>query len=413
MQTIITNTVSKYLSGALLLLTVLFASCSKTELEQAKSPYLDILSFKLTNTFNGIDSLDAVISGDSISIYWDQDVEKPAKITPIIKLSKGATISPASGEAVDFSNETIYTVKAEDGTTKTYRLTPILNTPIPVVSLFTTTNPVLTWGHAIITANQALTLNGVRSTYIFAGDQQTDNTIKMLNPAARTTQSYPLESIIEKHRINIEGEYFITGQGGKTDFRVFIRRLSDGFEVETPIETLTENKVTALFPDYSSELDTGAHQLFFRMNGRTFEGNKITIGAPAPGYLKGDFTFNQLGKEMRVGEEASFTFANMRDDYDGSIVKHYGMDKIIAIEYVFAHDGGSSTAIATFRSADLKVNGNTISHVMPDYMASMTPTKLRTISFLYNYADRRSRVGYTTGKKIFPMPDGTLLKVVR
>lgn len=41
-------------------------------------------------------------------------------VRPIIKISEGATISPASGAGVNFNEPVTYTVKAEDGTTRTY-----------------------------------------------------------------------------------------------------------------------------------------------------------------------------------------------------------------------------------------------------------------------------------------------------
>ncbi len=45
-----------------------------------------------------------------------------SKFTPIIEISEGATITPASGVEQDFSNnkKVTYTVMAEDGTVKVY-----------------------------------------------------------------------------------------------------------------------------------------------------------------------------------------------------------------------------------------------------------------------------------------------------
>ena len=51
----------------------------------------------------------------------NEEVES-LKFTPIIEISEGATITPASGVAQDFSNnkKVTYTVTAEDGTVKVY-----------------------------------------------------------------------------------------------------------------------------------------------------------------------------------------------------------------------------------------------------------------------------------------------------
>ncbi|WP_437921296.1 hypothetical protein [Sphingobacterium sp. LRF_L2] len=388
-----------------------FSACTKTEYEQTKQPYNDILSFRIAGENSGIDSLSAIIAGDSISIYWDQLIDVPTRISPVIKLSAGATISPASGEAVDFSKNTVYTVTAEDGTTRTFRLTPIFNVPIPTISSFAASSPVVAWGHAILFSYQNMTLNSKRANYIFAGDEQDGETVKILSTSARETVSYALETVVPKHTINITGEYFLTGQGGSDDFRVFIRRLTDGYEIETPIETLSENLITARFPDYTAELDTGKHQLIFQMNGREFQGSEISIGAPAPGYLKGDFTFHQQGQALQVGDEIKFTFDNMHDDYEGSVTRFYGLDKVTAIEYVFAADGGTGVSYGNITTGNFRLEGNSLIHEVPSWMKTMNlaTMKLRTISFVYPYSDRRGTTGYVAAKKVFPMPENALI----
>ncbi|RZT96527.1 surface protein [Ancylomarina subtilis] len=58
-------------------------------------------------------------------------------LTPIIAISENATISPASGTAIDFTKPVNYTVTAEDGTTKTYVINVIET--IPFISVWKTT----------------------------------------------------------------------------------------------------------------------------------------------------------------------------------------------------------------------------------------------------------------------------------
>jgi hypothetical protein len=47
-------------------------------------------------------------------------------VKPIIKISEGATISPASGEAQDFSNAVIYTVTSESGVSRSFEVKPMV-----------------------------------------------------------------------------------------------------------------------------------------------------------------------------------------------------------------------------------------------------------------------------------------------
>ena len=56
----------------------------------------------------------------SISVPWGTDV---TNLSPTIAVSAEATISPTSGTAKDFTNSVIYTVEAEDGSTKTWTVT--------------------------------------------------------------------------------------------------------------------------------------------------------------------------------------------------------------------------------------------------------------------------------------------------
>ncbi|WP_312191964.1 hypothetical protein [Sphingobacterium sp.] len=401
------------LSTGLLMTGLLMNSCKKTTYEQIKRPYNDLLSFKIASSVDGLDSLNAVIAGDSISIFWDPAQALPTTISPALAVSAGATVSPASGQAVPFSTNTQYTVTAEDGSTKTYRVRPVFNIPIPTITKFSTTASTVAWGQTLLNSFQILNAPYPSGFYYFAGTDQTAEMLDMYYSRGATKVQLPLETFVEKHKITIDGEYFLTGQGGSDDFRVFIKRLKDGFEVESDIESVTENKIISAFPKYSSVQDTGAHQLFLQINGRTFEGEKIQISAPGAGYLRGDFKFQELGQPLKLGAEVTLSFDNIRDDYDGKVVEYYDLKKMQSVEYIFSLPGSSAIANMNIRAADLTIEGNKIKHKVTQGMLNSPSLPLVAISFVYPYADRRGRTGYTTTKKIFPMPSGTYITTAK
>ena len=68
-------------------------------------------------------AVDATISGNSISLTVPYGTDVTA-LTPTITLSYGATVSPTSGTAKNFTNPVSYVVTAQDGaTSKTYTVT--------------------------------------------------------------------------------------------------------------------------------------------------------------------------------------------------------------------------------------------------------------------------------------------------
>ena len=108
---------------------LLAVSCKK---EAALRPYTDIVNFTVTSPDG--EPIKAAIDGDSIVIYWPIGKELPETLTPVINVAEGATISPASGEEVSLREAVQYTVKAETGDRKTYRLHVPNNKPKPYVS---------------------------------------------------------------------------------------------------------------------------------------------------------------------------------------------------------------------------------------------------------------------------------------
>lgn len=383
--------------------SLILYSCKEQEYEQLKRPYTDILSFKIASTYVGIDSLNGVISGDSISIYWDPATTLPNTITPNIKVATGATIQPASGQEVPFNTQTTFTVTAEDGTVKTYRLTPQTNHPIPIIYKKANIGPMVNWGHAITEGYYVLRAPNPPGYYFFMGEDGSTENLDMQYSSSGQIVSMPLTTFVAPQKFTIQGEYFLTGQGDKKDFRMFIKRLKDGFEVESEIETLTENKIVSAFPKFSSVQDTGLHQLVLKMNGYTVEGDKVNIGPPAPSYLKGDFSFPFLNKPLNVGDEVTFTFKNVHDDYDGKIASFYKLKDLVRVEYIFHKPGTGVISFASILKKDLTIVGDQVKHIIPAKGIIGGVSPLMAINFVYYYK------GTTVAKKVFSMPANSYL----
>ncbi|TDQ09783.1 hypothetical protein [Pedobacter metabolipauper] len=113
------------------LLILLFAlnGCKKV---YPDLPYHEILSFSIEDA-NGA-PLKGVVENNQILIYWPQDQAMPQQITPVFVISDKATVQPASGTAIAFNETSIYTVTAEDGSTSTYTLKPVINPINPLIT---------------------------------------------------------------------------------------------------------------------------------------------------------------------------------------------------------------------------------------------------------------------------------------
>lgn len=107
---------------------LVFNACKK---EYPNLPYTDILNFSVKDA-NG-ETLKAAVENGQIIIYWPPGQAVPATITPQFTIADKATSSPANGITVPFSNNTSYTVTAENGTKATFKLRIVMNTPIPLL----------------------------------------------------------------------------------------------------------------------------------------------------------------------------------------------------------------------------------------------------------------------------------------
>lgn len=118
-----------------LYISILFLfSLNACKKEYPALPYTDILSFSVTDD-NG-QPLKAVIENNEIVLYWPAGQVVPQEITPSIIVADKASISPVAGTKVSFKESVTYTVTAEDGTTTTYKLKPVVNSFLPMIRAF-------------------------------------------------------------------------------------------------------------------------------------------------------------------------------------------------------------------------------------------------------------------------------------
>lgn len=270
------NSIYKGFAGAItaLLLSIGIGGCNKTEYEQLKQPYNDIEHFTLAG-YNDLDSINGVIVDNEIIVYWNADVEHPETIRPTISISPAATISPASGEEVAFSESTVYTVTAEDGTARSYQLKPVFNETIP----------------------------------------------KLISAPA-------LHEWRDENPISITGEYFLA-VGDFSTIKVYGMRIRDGFEFDIPIdeEQSSSTKLVVNLPKLTAELDTGAHRIYVKVG--EFESNYMETWLYSPGL---NYVFEDDPIIYRHGDlyfEEDFTFeVTVKEGMEEIAARYYNNDNL-------------------------------------------------------------------------------------
>lgn len=103
---------------SLWILLTIFSSCKK---EDSKIYTTAILSF-VTKDATGEAIKGAITASNEIYFYWPPEQKLPDSIAPIIKLSEGSTVIPASGTKVLFNEKTSFSVTGHDGSVETYKL---------------------------------------------------------------------------------------------------------------------------------------------------------------------------------------------------------------------------------------------------------------------------------------------------
>lgn len=325
-----------------LLLFVLFIgglglqSCSKTEYDYQKRPYNSIKQFTILGSAG--DSTKCLISGDSITVYWNPDVAMPATVAPVIVVDGKATISPASGASVPFTKSTVYTVTAEDGSVKTYRLNPVTKTPIPAIS--SVSGPI-TW------------LNGTQ--------------------------------------LSIFGEYFL---GSTTPDQViaYMQRVSDG--VEIPL-TLVSNRTTnysllANLPAFSVEQDTGMHKVFVKTGTRVAKSVNVKFLTPFISNANPVSSLVEDGQAVHSGDKITINYS-FSDSYGGKIASYYharNIDYVLiyfspSFEILTIRDGivkGDNKVEVTLPNID-KYIGQTVNQYR--FIYKSVPVESATLSSYY------------------------------
>ncbi len=94
---------------ALFAVSVLFVSC-----EKEKSSLNELYTFGFQDV-----TVHGLIAGTILNIYVPYGTDY-SNLIPLGEIPEGAIISPAFGTALDFTEDVIFTITAEDGTEKVY-----------------------------------------------------------------------------------------------------------------------------------------------------------------------------------------------------------------------------------------------------------------------------------------------------
>jgi len=309
----------------------IFSSCKKTKYEQLKRPYNDIESFSVAG-YGGLDPIYGVILRDTIFIYWDITVEHPAKVKPGIVVSEGASITPASGEEVNFSDTTTYRVTAEDGSTRQYVLKPVLRQPIPIITSL---------------------------------------------PATHEWLSTPT--------FNLTGQYFLSG-GDTSVMWAYAQRLSDGFEIELPIvhSKTTSTNITLGRPEYNADLDTGWHRIWLKVGDDVSESKDLFVSQPRANnaglIVQGGLA---EGGNYKAGQELTVNYS-FTDIYDGHYARFYNKGNVDNILLYLVNDRGNTQTIAI---TEFTVTSTQIKFKLPESVSQYAGLQLMqmTVRFPFRY----------------------------
>lgn len=353
------------IAGLLVLLCMTILSCSKTEYEQEERPYTDIISFYIDDQYVGEQKLQGVISGDRIIVYWNPEVTPPMSISPSIQLGAGATISPASGTAVPFSEETIYTVTAENGTTKEYQLQIKTQREIPL-------------------------LTGIVASY--TNPFPVEELFWRVGPNGQANSGYNL---------NLLGEYFLA-TGESEDIKVYMQRLHDGYEFDLDIvqSSITNTSMQVELPNFSNQLDTGRHRIWVQVGDLASESKDLYLRAPnLQQYGTVEVELMEAGWDVYAGQDLHINY-KYSDDLDGAFTRYYEPNNfhsvVLSVRILERIDTtinprtGQERYTNVFRNGnyvitDVSVSSDVIQFKLPEEIEEFVGGTLRGITLAYKY----------------------------
>ncbi|MBE8719967.1 hypothetical protein [Sphingobacterium pedocola] len=315
------------------LLALFIVSCSKTE--TIKRPYNEVIKFSVAG-YGSLDSVNAAISGDEIQVYWNSDNPLPIQIKPTIRVSEGATISPASGTEVEFSENTTYTVTAEDGTVRNYTIKPIVQQPIPILN---STN-------AINTSTSVLRWGTVRDFKLF-------------------------------------GEYFLATDLSKV--KVYGQRVKDGLEFDIPFdpETATSTSLDVKLPRLTAQQDTGWHKIWLKVGDLTSGHVDVYIRQPPTSLLTHGMHLEQIGQNVKLGQELTLNYA-LSDDFDGAVVRYFqnNFGATIGLNIQAVPRANGTVGVANISISNFTLADNKITFVLPTTATNAIGGYISSVTFL-------------------------------
>ena len=203
---------------------VAITSCSEDDNTPALSSLNSITSFKIN--FEGVNEDEITYDlGNEITVSVPFKTELKG-LKPIIEVSENATVSPASGEAVDFEDGVAkpFVVTAEDETTKTYNVTINVRGEVGSGTQLNTSKVITDFGafkDEIVTTYEYTSANfvskyvvnegGVDSEYIVIYDDK-NQVIEVKNEADKlsTTYVYNVKGEIESAKTEEDGTAIFT-----------------------------------------------------------------------------------------------------------------------------------------------------------------------------------------------------------
>ncbi len=336
-----------------LLLLVALVSCSKTEQEQIKRPYNSIERFSIAG-YGDLDSISAVLKGDTILVYWNSESTPPKTIRPQIDVAPAATIAPASGTEVAFNQSTVYTVTAEDGSVRRYILKPVFNRAIP--RLLQITAPFQwTWE-----GNFNLTINGL---YLFTN-------------------------------------------GGVSGIQVYAQRLRDGYEFNLPLnnDLTTSTQINLKLPRLTADLDSGLHRIWLQVGDLPSNYLDVWISQPWIDKIVTSVRLKEAGGPVYLGDTLTLV-------YNHTLANNELFNKYFKKENILLNNLGcyktfnqyiSDAPIVSFNNAELKFV------LSAEKFQSQVGAYIAQSILYYNYqADAAGGIQYSTNAAV-PMPAETL-----